>query len=105
PAQVVEFLVLDREFPRAVLYCVGKANQSLHAVSGSPIGTFVNRPEQLLGQLLSVLAYTRADEVVAGGLHEFVDDLQQRLNHVGTAICETFFATHPLETATAAAGV
>jgi uncharacterized alpha-E superfamily protein len=54
-------------------------------------------PEQKLGQLRSELAYTRADEVIERGLHEFVDDLQSRLNHIGAAIHDTFFATRPVD--------
>lgn len=96
PARVVEFLVLDREFPRAVLYCLTEANESLHAISASKTGSFSNRPEQLLGQLRAELAYTKAEEIISRGLHEFVDDLQKRLNLVGEAVCDTFFAVRPV---------
>ncbi len=101
PARVVDFLVLDREFPRAVLYCLTEANESLHAISASKIGSFSNRPEQLLGQLRAELAYARAEEIISGGLHEFVDDLQKRLNLVGGAVCDTFFAVRPVSGAAA----
>jgi uncharacterized alpha-E superfamily protein len=97
PARVVDFLVLDREFPRAVLFCLTEANDSLHAISGSAVGSFSNRPEQLLGPLRAELAYARADDIISGGLHEFVDDLQTRLNLLGIAIHETFFAIRPME--------
>lgn len=97
PAAVVQFLVLDREFPRAVLYSLTKANESLHAISGSAMGGFANRPEQQLGQLRAELAYTSAQQIIERGLHEFVDNLQQRLNAVGEEISETFFATRPME--------
>ena len=97
PANVVDFLVLDREFPRAVLYCLTKANESLHAVTGSTTESFSNLPEQRLGQLRAELAYTRADQIVARGLHEFVDDLQLRLNYVGEAVSKTFFDFREVE--------
>lgn len=95
PVNVVGFLVLDQEFPRAILYCLGQADKSLHAIAGSPRGSFTNLPEQRLGRLHSDLAYRRAEEIVASGVHEFVDDLQLRLNQVGEAICESFFAVRP----------
>jgi uncharacterized alpha-E superfamily protein len=97
PARVVDFLVLDREFPRAVLYCLTEANDALHAISSSSIGSFSNRPEQLLGQLRAELAYARAEDLIAGGLHEFVDDLQIRLNLLGASVFDTFFAIRPME--------
>lgn len=99
PTDVVQFLILDREFPRAVLYCLTKANQSLHAITGSALGGFINRPEQALGQLQAELAYVSAKEIVARGLHEFVDDLQLRLNLVGDAVSNTFFSMRPMQTA------
>ncbi|HEX2473310.1 MAG TPA: alpha-E domain-containing protein [Lacipirellulaceae bacterium] len=97
PVNVVKFLVIDREFPRAVLYCLTRANESLHAISGTHTGSFCNPAEQRLGQLRAELAYTQAEEVIAGGLHEFVDDLQRRLNLVGDAIHDCFFAMRPLQ--------
>jgi len=97
PASVVQFLVLDREFPRAVLYCLTKANESLHAISGSAIGGFANPAEQKLGQLRAELAYASAEEIIQGGLHEFVDDLQQRLNSIGESVSNAFFAMRPVE--------
>jgi uncharacterized alpha-E superfamily protein len=97
PVNVVKFLVLDREFPRAVLHCLTRANESLHAISGTYTGSFCNLAEQRLGQLRAELAYTQAEEVIASGLHEFVDDFQRRLNLVGDAIYESFFAMRPLE--------
>ena len=97
PIRVVEFLVLDREFPRAVLYCLTKANESLHAITGAALGGFSNLPEQKLGQLRAELAYARAEDIVARGLHEFVDNLQLRLNDVGKAIFVSFFAMRPMQ--------
>ncbi len=97
PASIVNFLILDAEFPRAVLHCLTRANASLHAISGTSTGTYSNRPEQQLGQLRSEMAYSHADEVIAAGLHEFVDRLQRKLNDVSESIYETFFAMRPVE--------
>jgi len=98
PGNVVEFLILDREFPRAVLFCLTKANESLHAITGAHLGGFSNQPEQDLGLLQAELAYIRADDIIDRGLHEFVDDLQARLNRVGDAIYDAFFAMRPIQT-------
>jgi uncharacterized alpha-E superfamily protein len=92
PDRVVGFLILDRLFPRAVMHCVDYANEALHAVSGSPEGTFWNPAEKQLGQLRSELAYLNVEEIIARGLHEFLDRLQVKLNRVGDAIHQTFFS-------------
>jgi uncharacterized alpha-E superfamily protein len=95
PKRVVEFLLLDREFPRAVQYCVNNMEYSLHAVSGTPAGEFRNPVERRLGQLRAELAYARVDDILSAGLHEFVDSLQNKLNAIGAGIDEMFFAMRP----------
>ncbi len=96
PDRVVDFLLLDREFPRAVHACLIGGEESLHAISGTPAGTFRNAAERRLGQLRAELGYARVDDVVVGGLHEFLDGLQVKLNLVGEAIFDTFFALRPI---------
>src|SRR5208337_955074 len=49
PRGVVDFLILDPEFPRAIRFCLLAARDSLHAISGTPLGTFRHAPEKLLG--------------------------------------------------------
>jgi len=96
PDRIVEFLVLDREFPRAIHYCVVAAEASLHAISGTPIRTFSNPAEQHLGRLSAELNYVQVREIINRGLHEFLDDIQVRLNTVGDAIQNAFFALQPV---------
>ncbi|HJY80378.1 MAG TPA: alpha-E domain-containing protein [Candidatus Binatia bacterium] len=92
PDHIVDFLLLDREFPRSIHYCLIKADESLHAVSDSPVGTFRNPAEQYLGQLRAELAYAHVQDIITGGLHEFLDAFQTKLNVVGDSILATFFA-------------
>jgi uncharacterized alpha-E superfamily protein len=95
PRQVAQFLLMDREFPRAVRFCVGNAEQSLLQITGGTRGNFMNRAEQRLGRLRSELDYTTIDEIFATGLHEFIDQFQEKLNAVGGAISDTFFSVQP----------
>lgn len=96
PEQIIEFLVLDHEFPRSIHYCLTIANDSLHAISDTPIGTYRNPPEQHLGQLRAELAYTDTRQIINRGLHEFLDALQAKLNIVDHNIFDTFFALRPV---------
>ena len=92
PRKVVEFLLLDREFPRAIQYSLTGARDSLHAISGTPLGTFRHPPEKLVGQLCSELYFAEVDEIIDGGLHEYLDGLQSSVNQIGGGIHDTFFA-------------
>lgn len=96
PEHVVEFLVLDREFPRSMHSCLLEGENSLRAITGSAEGTFRNLAEQRLGRLRSELNYSAVTDIIHQGLHEFVDGFQIKLNHVGDAITETFFAPRPV---------
>ena len=92
PRDVVDFLVMDRDFPRSVHYCVGGANESLHAITGTAMGYFQYRCEQLMGQLRAELDYASTDAVIAGGLHEYLDGLQKKMNLIDVAMREEFIA-------------
>jgi len=95
---VAEFLIFDRLFPRAIHFCLMKAEESLLAVTGGSKGAYANPAEQRLGRLRSKLDYGAIDEVLAGtgGLHGFIDGFQARLNRASEAIHDTFFALRPL---------
>ena len=97
PDNVVHFLLLDRDFPRSILYCLTNAEESLHAISGTPMETFSNPAEQGLGQLQSEFAYAQVDQILNSGLHEFLDTFQTKLNLVGEDIYKTFFALRPVD--------
>ena len=96
PDRIVEFLVLDREFPRAIHFGLVSAQASLHAISGTPIGTFGNEAEKHFGRVCAELNYIQVREIINRGLHEFLDDIQVRLNLIGDAIHSSFFALQPV---------
>jgi len=100
PNLVADFLILNPAFPRAIRYCVIKAEDSLRAISGSDGATARTQPEKKVGRLRAELEYTDIDEIRAGGLHEFLDGLQAELNGIDDAIHDTFFALRPVQGAT-----
>ena len=92
PAQVADFLLLDREFPRAIHACLIKAEESLHALSSVPLGTFQNAAEQHLSRLRHELDHAKLPDIMTGGFPAFLNAFQARLNYIGAAIVDTFFA-------------
>jgi len=93
--RVVEFLLLDSEFPRSVRFCIGEADSSIHRITGSPAGAYRLQSERLLGRLKAEFDFARAPEVITAGLHEFLDETQGRLNEVGNRIGQEFFGIIP----------
>ncbi len=92
---VVEFLVLEKLFPRSIRHCLDNAQKSLQAITGASAEAASTRPQRLLGRLRAEYEYSIVDDILAQGLHEHLDELQCKLNDVGLAIFETFFATRP----------
>lgn len=92
PSNTTQFLLFDPDFPRSVSHCLTAAQESLHAISGTPKGSFRNAAEQRLGQLRGELAYTDINTVFKTGLHEFTDQLQFKMNQVHDAVAEVFFS-------------
>lgn len=96
PTGVAEFLVLNREFPRSIRFCLLETERSLHQITGTPTGNWKEPAERALGRLRSELDYLTIEEIIQTGLHEFLDHLQQQMNGVSDKIFETFFALDPI---------
>jgi len=96
PERVVAFLLLDGEFPRALRYCIGLADNSLHSITGIRLGNFSCGAEQKLGLLRSELDYAQVEPILQSGLHEFFDALQLKMNTIDECVRGDFFAQRPV---------
>ena len=92
PESVASFLILDADFPRSIRFSIAEAEKSLHCISGTPAGGWNCQSDRALGRLRASLDYITLDEIFDQGLHEFLDDLQSKLNAVGHDIYQDFVA-------------
>jgi len=99
PRDIVDFLVLDREFPRSIHYCIRSADESLHAITGAPMGSYRYPAEQFMGLLRSELDFTSVDSIIRQGLHEYLDALQVKMNSIDNSVLTDFVARIPAELA------
>lgn len=98
PANVADFLILHQQFPRSIHFCLLQVQRSLHAVTGTPLGCWHNNAERAIGKLCGDLSYMTIDDVIATGLHEFLDAIQGRINDMGVTMAQTFFVNEPILT-------
>lgn len=96
PSNVAKFLILDDHFPRAIYYSVIAAERSLRRITDSPMDRYDTVLDKKVGKLRSELDYMDISEIIQGGLHEFLDGFQTRLNDIGDEIFQTFFALRPI---------
>ena len=99
PDSIVEFLLLDGDFPRSFRYCIGVADRALHLITGTPAGNFACPSEQRMGVLRSELDFAAVEAILAAGLHEFCDASQTKMNIIDECISGDFFALRPLAAA------
>ena len=71
-------------------FCVRAMDDLLHRISGTPPGQYSNEAERLIGALVANLNFSGVEEVMVRGLHQYIDDLQKKLNVAGQAIFDTY---------------
>ncbi|MFO1476117.1 MAG: alpha-E domain-containing protein [Verrucomicrobiota bacterium] len=98
PRDVADLLVLNEDFPRSVRFCVERLNETLRCISGVPGRRFANDADKLSGRLAAELQYSSIQEIFDHGLHDYLDQLQLKLNAVGGALFQTYIS-HAFETA------
>ena len=91
PKAVAAFLLLDPIFPRSVRYCLERINETLRIVRGQAVPGAPDELECLSGLTLARWSYTSIDELIAGGLHESIDDLQSDLNRLHDLVEQRYF--------------
>lgn len=98
PANIVEFLILDKLFPRSVAHCMRQAELSLYEIVGrNPANGHANTAERTLSKLRAELEFTEAADVFGEGLHHYLDRFQTRAIEVGQAVFATYFDLKPVE--------
>lgn len=94
---IAEFLILDQDFPRAMLRSLVIAERSLNMVSDTSTAN-LSKTAKKLGLLKSSLIYTDIDEIIKQGMHEYLDEFQQKLNEITESMYEDFFSTSKTST-------
>ena len=84
------FLLFSNSFPRSIRFCLRQVDELLHNISGVPRGSFANEAERLTGSVLAQMNYSKVDNVLNIGLHEYIDDLQSRINDIGQRVFENY---------------
>jgi uncharacterized alpha-E superfamily protein len=94
PIDVVEFVVLDTDYPRSLAYCVEGMERALARIGTSPEGAVPER----LAALRQHLAGATPQGILDLGLHEYLDDFLGLLAELGTALQSDYFEAHLADT-------
>ncbi len=95
PKTIVEYLVLNKYFPRSVLFCLINVESCLLEISEYKGRGYSNNAEKAIGNLRADLEYANIADVFEFGLHEYLDNLQIRLNDISSEIHNQYFQIQP----------
>lgn len=100
PDLVAEFLVLSEQFPHSIRYSVNRAEASLRAVADMTNHRSRSEANRLIGRLRAAVEFADIDEILAGGIHPFLDSIQVQCAAVHDALYQTYI-DYPIEAALA----
>ena len=89
--RVAQFLILQRDFPRSIRFCVDAARDALTDIRISNGVRSPSAPERILGRLSSQLEYTDMSEVLGQGLTPFLQQIQSIVAEASSALSKSYF--------------
>jgi uncharacterized alpha-E superfamily protein len=90
---IIEFLIKDRDFPRAICHSIKKAEYAIYRISGTrPQDSYSNEAEKAVTQLKHEIDFTETGEIIKYGLHKFLNNFQVKNNNIDQEIFKVYFA-------------
>lgn len=91
PENILDFLLLSRTFPRAIIACLLQMEYALRCLAGEQKGFFINAAQKKVQRLLLETRHVDVTLLVKQALSSYLDNLQIRLNEIGNEIANTYF--------------
>lgn len=91
PLRVATFLILEKDFPRSIRYCVHEAYQAIAAIRNEVSPLAIDHTERVLGRLDAQLEYGELSEIMAEGLPAYLTGVQEGLAEAALAVQNTYF--------------
>jgi len=98
PERVVEFLLLNHEFPHSVRFAVDEMEKALKAIDEATETKRAGLVNRLIGKLKSDLSYSHIDEIMETGLSYYIDGIQRQSGRIHNAIYEVYIS-YPVDKA------
>jgi len=90
--KVVELIVLNRDFPRSVLYSINQLMRYFMRLRSDRNADSYQQIEFLIGKLKSKINYSTTDSILKQGLHEYLEEVKTDLNEIGVTLNQNYFA-------------
>ena len=90
PDWILEFLLLDAEFPHSLRFSIDAMQHSLEAVQDVSGGTRSEKLGRISGRLRATLSYSSVDEIISGNVVEYLREIQYQCREIHIAIYELY---------------
>ncbi|HTE12158.1 MAG TPA: alpha-E domain-containing protein [Chitinophagaceae bacterium] len=89
---VVELIVLNRDFPRSILYSINQLMRYFMRLRSDRNADSYQKIEFLIGKLKSKINYSTTESILRQGLHEYLAEVKADLNEIGVTLNQHYFA-------------
>ncbi|HTL10362.1 MAG TPA: alpha-E domain-containing protein [Chitinophagaceae bacterium] len=89
---VVELIVLNRDFPRSVLYSINQVMRYFSRLKSDRNAESYQKIEFLIGKLKSKINYSTTDSIFRQDLHKYLEEVKTDLNEIGATLNQHYFA-------------
>ncbi len=93
PAKVASFLLFESDFPRSLLWALRSAETMLQKMAGDQRSSAAVRR---IGRIRSAIEFREYEELLEGGLSEFLDSVQAAMQDVSSRVASAYFRHLPL---------
>jgi uncharacterized alpha-E superfamily protein len=89
---VVEQIVLNRDFPRSILYSVNRLQLHFERLKSERNKEAYQKIDFMIGKIHSKVRYSTVDSILHQGLHAYLIGIKEELSEVGNALNQHYFA-------------
>ncbi len=90
PEWILEFLLLDADFPHSLRFSIESMNHALKAVEAVSGGTRSDKLSRISGRLRAMLSYSSVDEILSTGVVAYLQSIQKIAGEIHMAIYELY---------------
>jgi uncharacterized alpha-E superfamily protein len=98
PHRIAEFVLLNEEFPHSVRFAIDRIQSALDALEQRSSDKKTARLHRLAGRLGAALSYSQVEEVLAGGIHAYLENIQRQCGQIHSAMYEAYI-NYPIQMA------
>ena len=90
PDRILEFLLLDSEFPHSLRFSIDSLQRALQSIEGEGGKTRAEPIRRLAGRLQATLSYSSVDEILNEGVTEYLKSVKTQCRAIHETIYELY---------------